>query len=476
MIVLYSDQKWYALNADDQDTYIENFKLGHSLKDTIVISFQVSDLIREYADLKISCLPDIIDLESFDKQMCHLGGQDRDFTNWNIKQFIEFYKEGDESEYKISDYKDFLICIAKLYANIREKNPEEVKRFETIEKEINKIIYDRQLKGLNFSEVKAKQTCLKLEKQIYNIKNELQLEYGVFMPDNELYQKRYLKQKGYKIIKNLRYTFKLYKEQDKICGLLYEMIRDKQDLDSLLFMLGHWGGKNKTYPSYHGFGSVTSRITIRQPALQNMRKANRSIIQADTGKKLFYIDYSQFEAGILAALSKDQALIQLYNNDIYKDLAENVLKDSSKRAEAKIIFYRYMYGDKTLSKSAQQYFNKFESLIKYVQNIESEILQNKKIGTEQGNFRIYGNHDYDWALSHKIQATASLIFKKALIRVFLEVKDAEFLIPMHDAALYQINDRAYNVNCKKIENIFKEEFKSICPDITPKVNIGDFYK
>ena len=88
---------------------------------------------------------------------------------------------------------------------------------------------------------------------------------------------------------------------------------------------------------------------MRQPALQNLRKENRDVILPDINMRLLYVDYSQFEAGILASMSKDELLINLYNQDIYNDLAQFVFGDKSKRGDAKVIFYRYMYGDQSMS-------------------------------------------------------------------------------------------------------------------------------
>jgi DNA polymerase I-like protein with 3'-5' exonuclease and polymerase domains len=159
------------------------------------------------------------------------------------------------------------------------------------------------------------------------------------------------------------HSFKARQNEDVVCQLFYELIRNEKDIDSYLHMLSHWGGEERTFPTYYGFGTITGRITMRHPSIQNLRKNNRSVIIPDTGKRFLYVDYSQFEAGILASLSKDEILIKLYNTDIYSDLAEHVLGDKQNRNEAKIIFYRYMYGDDTLSKKAINYFLKLMSII-----------------------------------------------------------------------------------------------------------------
>ena len=277
------------------------------------------------------------------------------------------------------------------------------------------------------------------------------------------------------------YTFKTRSKEDIICNFFYDLLRNQQDLESLLYIISRWGGEQRTYPTYLGFGTITSRIIMREPSLQNLRKVNRDVIIPDLGMKLLYIDYSQFEAGILASLSDDEDMIALYNSDIYKDLANNILGDESKRDEAKIIFYRYMYGDKTLSLKAKSYFHKFKKLESFRKLISLEIINDKKTGTINGNFRCPKDDDDDdeivWFLSHKIQATASLIYKNALIQVYNNFFNGiEFLVPMHDGTLYQINEIEYDKIKKEIEDIYIGEFKKICPKINASVKSNELFQ
>ena len=310
---------------------------------------------------------------------------------------------------------------------------------------------------------------------MYNIKNILQIQHNVFSPNNEILQLSYIQSKGYNFVKSLLYTFKINRNEDPICKLFYELIRNEQDLDSLIYILSHWGGQERTHSSYLGFGTITSRITLRQPSLQNLRKVNRNIIVPDMGMKLLYVDYSQFEAGILASLSNDEVLIKLYDTGIYDDLAEKVLGSREKRSEAKIIFYRYMYGDNTLSKNIKLYFKKFQQLENFKQKIELELSKNKKVGSVFGNYRFCLDDEHIWSLSHMIQSTASLIYKNALIRVHKEMNKIEFLIPMHDGTLYQLNEIFFEENKNKIETIYKEEFKKICPQIEAMVTFNESF-
>ncbi len=475
-ITFYFESKWYLLNIEDYSDFREN--ISHTIWDTLV-TFQPSDLIRELNNYypRRKTLPIIVDLESFDKQMSQRG---KDIPNEEKKKWKVLSRLHElnfiDSNFSLnrSSIKTFLEKVADWYKMLYATK-EEVNRFESIEIEINKIIFKRQKIGVNINIALAKQKCIDIEKKIYSIKNELQLFYKIFTPDEIATQKKYLEQNNYNVIKSYLYSFKLRRKDDSVCNLFYELLRTKQDLNDVLYILAHWGGNKKCYPRYIGFGSITSRIILKQPSLQNLRKQNRDIITVDDGKKLLYIDYAQFEAGILASLSGDKSLIKLYDSDIYLDFAKTVLKNEDRQA-AKIYFYRYMYGDKTLNFSVMKYFKQYTKLNEFRKSIESEIKEKKKVGTAYGNFRLVIDEDKShWALSHKIQATASLIFKQALIKVEKDVPEADFLIPMHDGAVYQIDQFNYNHSKDKIEKIYIDSFRKVCPNISPRVHSQDTF-
>ncbi len=474
LIVAFIESEWYSMNIEDSDDFIKTLNYSSS---NFYITFQTSDLIREFKSRRIKKLPKIIDLESFDKQMSQEGKEFRDNGVWKALGFLRYHKAID-SEFKLSieNIKSFLEKIAFLYDRLLKKEEEEKIRFENIEIEINKLIFERQSLGVRINLDIAKQRCVEIERKIYSLKNDLQLKYNIFTTDNIESQRYYLEKNNYRIIKSYRYTFEVHKKDDKICGLFYELIRNEQDLDSLLYIVSHWGGKERTFPSFHGFGTITSRIILRQPSLQNLRKTNRDIIIPDRGMKFLYVDYSQFEAGILASLSKDSKLIELYNSDIYEDLAEKVLKNRALRKDAKIIFYRYMYGDDSLTKEVKSYFQNFKELEKFKNKVEKELKEKNKIGTKFGNYRHASNEDNIWALSHVVQSTASYVYKIALLKVKKEVIAAEFLMPMHDGTVYQINELEYEGAKAEIERIYKDAFKKICPQIEPKLNSSELFE
>lgn len=462
------------MNTDNIDDYAEGLTLSKGIS---LITFQTPELIRHLKNMKMpTYLSAIVDLESVDKQMSQEGKDLRKYNKWTLLATLKHHKIVPENfRLTISNVRECLEYAVSLYNKLMEKDVEESLRFKNIERDITNIIFHRQYEGIKIVHSSARKRCGELDREIYRTKNTLQIKYRIFDPDSADCQKNYLLLKNMRLIKSPLFTFKAWRNEDEVSRLWYEMLRNQKDLDSLLFMLSHWGGSDHAYPKYIGFGTITSRIIMRDPSFQNLRKSNRSFIEAESGHKLLYVDYSQFEAGILASLSKDSRLIELYNKDIYGDLAEKILGDVTKRSDAKVIFYRFMYGDTTLKANIINYFHQFPDLQAYRTQIDTEIEIFGRIGTESGNFRLKAEDGVGWALSHVIQATASLIYKKAVTKVFKEVPEAQLLIPMHDGTLYQINIVHYDRVKAKVEEIYIKEFKQACPRLNGKINLNDIF-
>lgn len=71
----------------------------------------------------------------------------------------------------------------------------------------------------------------------------------------------------------------------------------------------------RVFPIVDTQGSRTSRISVRSPFLQSLPKRYRNVICADQDKSLCYVDFDQFEVGIMAALSNDPILHALFAED-----------------------------------------------------------------------------------------------------------------------------------------------------------------
>lgn len=229
--------------------------------------------------------------------------------------------------------------------------------------------------------------------------------------------------------------------------------------------------QKRIYPITDVFGSITSRIYFKDPSLQNLAKQHRDILSPDPDKKLSYIDFEQYEAGIMAALSGDQELLKLYaSGDLYETASEEIFKNKMNRKEAKRLFLSYAYGMRRQSlydaasgygadrQAAKEFFKKFTTFEKWKSSVQAEFKENSRISTCLGNHmkrdRIgpLTEQEKRSAVSQLVQGTASLIFKKALLNLRSEPR-IEIKVPMHDAVLFQ---HPNNFDANIVAKIFSE--------------------
>lgn len=476
LVLLYTNNKWHYLNIKEGNNGVAPIR--YFKPEDRIYCTQVAEFIKQYNEFTThKPLPILIDIESYSKQFIQKSKPLENQEKWNLFKLIRekhFLPDG----FQITD-KTMFEYIKKIGEFIQVITEEtsflEGKRFSNIEIPVNRIIYERQRKGIAVNMESAIEKIQSLEEAVYNVKIKLQLNFKIFSSEKKEVQISWLEKNGFEITGSIERTFKNFSKTHEVCKLFYNLIRNQRDLDSFLDILACRGGSSRSFPSFHGFGTITSRITLREPALQNIRRINRQIIKPDNGYTFIYIDYSQFEAGILASLSKDKKLCQLYDTDIYLDMVSKIGGSIETRDDAKIEFYKFMYGASKLLPAVNKYFSKFEKLQAYKKKIEKEATDKKIIGTSMGNFRNV-EENASLSLSHTIQATASLIFKNALLMVSKEIPEAEFILPMHDAALYQVNNRH---DLEDITNrtkaIYIQVFAKHCPGIKPRVNCSEFY-
>lgn len=238
------------------------------------------------------------------------------------------------------------------------------------------------------------------------------------------------------------------------------------------------------------FGSRTSRIQLRSPSLQNIPRRYRSLIRASNGARLSYVDFDQFEVGIMAALSGDLELKQLYAaGDMYELFASTHLGLVGNRKAAKQLFLSYAYGmsrkalvDASCSlgvnrERAKEAFRLFHRYEEWKKSIWSEFQTTGRIATSFGNHyrRAAGGQltgrEKRSAVSQVIQGTASLIFKRALLEV-ASFSDVKLVLPMHDALLFEhlLSDTPAKV-VDAFERVMTDVLKS---QIEGKASVGDF--
>lgn len=281
---------------------------------------------------------------------------------------------------------------------------------------------------------------------------------------------------------------------------VYEEIKKSMRDKNILLRFGAVG-ETRIYPIFEGMGTVTGRVLMKNPAIQQLKKSSRDIITSDEGYRLLYPDFKQFEPGILADDSGDPDLTVIYNSGgIYNALSIVLFGDEKHRKEAKLLFLAFSYGmtksklsmlvndltDKKLENGhvlIEKFFGRFSTIEKWKEALCSELLDTGRIGTRDGNYRYRKNRfrkslsdiEKRWVVSQRIQGSASLICKRCMLRVDRELPEAQFLIPMHDAILYQVPSESIDIARGKIENIFIDEYRLECKSIVPRVSFEPFW-
>jgi DNA polymerase I len=255
-------------------------------------------------------------------------------------------------------------------------------------------------------------------------------------------------------------------------------------------------GYQRIYPRFDIMGTVTGRILVVSPGVQYLKKTSRSIFSPDDNSVFLYADFDQFEPGIMASLSQDQGLIDIYNHgDVYTQLSQVIFATPVRRKVAKVLFLSYMYGmgrNKLLAlirqlageqaqEEAESFFSKFSRL----EDWKKKLCENaKETGFAES---LIGNRRYTqqkgsllpseerWIPSQVVQGTASLIFKLSIIRLKQEAAFVQFLIPMHDAILVQVPRDQAALTQQFIEVIFCDTFRQLCPRIIPRISFESFH-
>jgi DNA polymerase I - 3''-5'' exonuclease and polymerase domains len=214
---------------------------------------------------------------------------------------------------------------------------------------------------------------------------------------------------------------------------------------------------------------------MRDPSLQNLSRKFRGLLKNEHlpyGYRYVYVDFGQFEAGILAGLSGNKRLEKIYEDDVlYEKLAG--MSKMSDRDTAKVAFYCYVYGG-IISKGSESFFELY-GLKDVIDNVIKNAKEKGYVESPLGNRRIIKSvDDTKWIMNHYIQGTSSLIFKQALIDVFSSFQTkAVLLIPMHDAALYLVDT---SISTESLINTFKSAFTKWIPKSKPVVKEKNFFE
>lgn len=268
---------------------------------------------------------------------------------------------------------------------------------------------------------------------------------------------------------------------------------------------------NRLHTSYHTDATKTGRLSSTNPNLQNIPikgswgiKVREAFI-APKGSKLISADYNQIELRVMAHLSGDKALIDIFNKgeDIHTRTAaeilnkkpEEVTKDD--RRIAKIVNFGIMYGispfglsrqlkiDRDLAKEIiDRYFEEFSGVKVWLEQTLTDAYAKGYVET-LGGFRRYlielkqGNHRVRaagerQAINAPVQGTAADIIKAAMIKLDTQLKSykTKMILQVHDELVFETPDTEVEEIYPIIKNTMETAFKLDVP-IVVESKIGN---
>ncbi|MDV7186156.1 DNA polymerase I [Lutibacter sp. TH_r2] len=244
--------------------------------------------------------------------------------------------------------------------------------------------------------------------------------------------------------------------------------------------------------------AATGRLSSNNPNLQNIpirtergKQVRKAFVPRDENYTLLAADYSQIELRIIAALSKDESMIESFNKglDIHAATAAKIynipLEDVTRnqRGDAKAVNFGIIYGQgaftlaQQLNKSRAEakelidnYYETFPKLKQYIASqidlardqgyVETVLGRRRYLKNINSQNAIVRSADERNAVNAPIQGSAADIIKIAMINIQKKLTEGNYqskmLLQVHDELVFDM----YNSEKEKIKNLIKNEMEN----------------
>ncbi|MDE2399508.1 MAG: hypothetical protein KGL67_00625 [Patescibacteria group bacterium] len=264
-------------------------------------------------------------------------------------------------------------------------------------------------------------------------------------------------------------------------------------------------------------GSSTGRFSSQDPNLQNLPiktelgKRIRGGFIAEKGYKITAFDYSQIELRVVAMLSGDKKMTQVFREkkDIHAGVAALVFSvpidkvDSEMRRKAKVINFGIIYGmgvtalRKNLGGTREEaqkfydnYFNQFSGVRDYLAGVKKFAVEHTYTETLFGRKRSFPNINSRipflknmaerTAINAPVQGTAADIIKLAIrytdeaLKKAGLLKQVHLMLQIHDELVYEIDEsvltKASKIIKDAMEGVLMESYLHYKTDIPLEVH------
>ena len=260
---------------------------------------------------------------------------------------------------------------------------------------------------------------------------------------------------------------------------------------------------DRLHGNYVPIGSASGRFACCDPNL--LALPNSQLFQAcltpRPPRKLIRFDYGGFELRILASMSKDQALMEIFNNhlDIHSTVAEAIFHtqvskthNAHLRERAKLLNFGIIYGmgEHALAKQLKiplseantmlkSYFQKFSNVYNLLKSLETKAKARGYGQTALRRRAYFSSNDQGYltriARNMPIQGTGADIVKLAMCLVYKELyyslPSAHLVNLVHDELVVECDHHDVDQVTDLVKRQMETAFVSILPDVLPEVSV-----
>lgn len=406
-----------------------------------------------------------------------------DITNPTLDDILQFAKTRDFDKARENIFAELKRCdLARVYEKIELPLIPIIAQM----KERGILIDKKYLKELS---ERYHKTLSSIEKKIFESAGE---EFNINSPKQLgaiLFDKMGLAAKGLKkTAGGARSTRESELAKLKEAHPIIESILEYREIQKLLSTyidnLPDMADKNdRIHAEFNQAGTTTGRFSSANPNVQNIPTKNsmgtevRNAFVAGEGSMLAAFDYSQIEIRVLAALSCDKTLMEVFKTggDVHAEVASRVFgvpeKEVTKemRRKAKVINFGIIYGmgvnalKETLGGTraeAQEfydhYFETFPKVADYFENVKHGAAKNGYTETYFGRRRYFSDIRSTipyiragaerMAMNAPLQGTAADIIKMTMVKTDEALKKegllekVRLLLQVHDELVYEIDE------------------------------------
>ncbi|WP_442589549.1 DNA polymerase I [Pedobacter sp. AW31-3R] len=270
----------------------------------------------------------------------------------------------------------------------------------------------------------------------------------------------------------------------------------------------------RVHTSYNQAVAATGRLSSNNPNLQNIpirtergREVRKAFIPRDNDHVLLSADYSQIELRIIADISKEENMLDAFNNgiDIHTATAARVYGinieevTSTQRRNAKAVNFGIIYGQsafglsqnlgiprKEAAEIIEQYFTQYPGIKRYMTDTMNFARENGFVQTIMGRRRylrdinsanqtVRGFAERN-AINAPIQGSAADMIKIAMINIHQDIIDrklqSKMTMQVHDELVFDVLKSEVEVMKEIISHRMKTAIKTTVP-IEVEIGVGE---